>query len=163
MQDVQGTIHWQLRNTKSEVIVSGSMEASCPALTAKNIGNADLGDYADVLTDRFKMREYYLTFTLENETGTLASGSKLFVLPKTFLFQRPEIRTEITETAEHFALTLSADAYVMAVCLDCKTLDVDFSDNWFDLHGGMPVTVTIPKTNGLTAEKLREELTVTGT
>jgi beta-mannosidase len=127
------------------------------------VGNADLGEYADALTDRFRMREYYLTFTLEQGNEVLASGSKLFVLPKTFLFQRPEIRTEITETAEHFAVTLSADAYVMAVCLDGRTMDIDFSDNWFDLHGGMPVTVTIPKTEGLTVEKLREELTVRGT
>jgi len=163
MQEVQGTIHWQLRNAKSEVVVSGSMPASCPALTAVNVGNADLGEYADALTNRFRMREYYLTFTLEQGNEVLASGSKLFVLPKTFLFQRPEIRTEITETAEHFAVTLSADAYVMAVCLDGRTLDIDFSDNWFDLHGGMPVTVTVPKTEGLTAEKLREELTVRGT
>ena len=163
MQDITGTIRWQLRNAGSEVVTSGSMEASCPALTAVNIGNAELGEYADVLTNKFRMREYYLTFTLENESGVIASGSKLFVLPKTFLFQRPEIRTEITETAEHFAVTLSADAYVMAVCMDCKTMDVDFSDNWFDLHGGTPVTVTIPKTKGMTITKLREELTVTGT
>ncbi len=162
LYDVEGTIHWQLRNAKSEIIVSGSMAASCPALSARDVAVPELGEFSHVLTEMQNRRKHYITFSLETESGTIASGSKLFVLPKQFAFLHPEIRTEIAETPEGFAVTLSADAYVMAVCLDCKAMDVQFSDNWFDLHGGVPVMVTVPKTEGLTIEKLREELLVRG-
>ncbi len=162
MEEIKGTIHWQLRNTRSEIVRSGCMDAACPALSARDIGIADFGEYADVLTDRLRAREFYLTFTLEDDGNMITSGSRLFVLPKQFSFRRPQIRTKITETQDAFAITLSADAYVMAVCLDCKNLDVPFSDNWFDLHGGIPVTVTVPKQDGLTLSALTEELTVRG-
>ncbi len=162
MQAVEGTVHWQIRNANSEIVVSGSMAASCPALSAVDIGKAELSECCDILTDPLKRRSHYLTFTLENESGTIASGSKLFVLPKQFTFLHPQIRTEITEFSDRFEITLSADAYVMAVCLDCRTMDADFSDNWFDLHGAVPVTVTVQKMEGLTLAALSEELTVRG-
>ena len=44
--------------------------------------------------------------------------------------------------------------------LECGDHDVQFSDNWIDLHGGVPVTVTIPKQQDLTLEILRRELRV---
>lgn len=162
MQDVSGTIYWQLRNEKSEILVSGSLPASCPALTAKDIGTADFGEYADILHDRMRARHCYLTFSLEIPEGIAAQGSRLFVLPKQFAFAHPQIHTQLTEQEDCFMLTLSADAYVMAVCLDCKTLDAEFSDNWFDLHGGIPVTVSIKKHEGLTLSRLSEKLTVRG-
>ena len=50
-----------------------------------------------------------------------------------------------------------------SVCLGLKTHDAVFSDNWFDIHGGRPVTVTLPKSGelaGLSAEDLEKDLQI---
>ena len=62
-----------------------------------------------------------------------------------------------------FRLTLSADVFVKSVCLSLKTHDAVFSDNWFDIHGERPVTVTLPKTGdlaSLTAKALEKDLQI---
>ncbi len=163
LQDVEGTVHWALRDARSAVVASGSMKAACPALSAKDLGVPELGDYARILGNERENCRYYVTYAFETKDGICSEGSRLFVVPKKFRFLKPRISVKIAEKPDCYAITLAADAYVMAVCLDCRTLDLEFSDNWFDLHGGKPVTVTVPKSNGLTFRTLKNELTVTGT
>ncbi len=160
LQDVSGTICWTLRNPKSEVVTSGMIEATCPALTAKYFEAPDLSAYIGSERDK---RRYYLSYVLETSEGGVSSGNALFVVPKKFDFVKTAVRTEITEAEGCFCITLSADAFVKAVCLDCVSMDLPFSDNWFDLQGNEPVTVTVPREDGLTAEKLQEELRIMGT
>ena len=62
-----------------------------------------------------------------------------------------------------FRITLRADVYAKSVCLGLREADCVFSDNWFDLHGGEPVTVTAPaegETAAMTAETFRQQLTI---
>ena len=69
----------------------------------------------------------------------------------------------VAEEENAFRLTLSADVYVKSVCLGLKTHDGIFSDNWFDIHGGLPVTVTLPRAGelaGLSAEDLEKDLQI---
>lgn len=160
LQEVRGKIHWALRNPKSEILASGTIDACSPALTARDFEPVDLSAY--ICTEQDK-RRCYLSYALTAEGSTLSEGNALFVVPKKFAFERPEIHVDITETSNHFCIVLLARAFVKAVCLDCRTMDLEFSDNWFDLHGGEPVMVSVSKTHGLTAEKLRDELIVMGT
>jgi len=160
LEAVSGTIFWRLCDKYSQTVAEGSMPVKCDALQAVDCPALDLS--AQIRSERDR-GQYYIHCELHTDKGIVTADNTLFVVPKRFDFVHPEICMEMTETPEVISITLSADAYVKAVCLDCRTLDVDFSDNWFDLEGGRPVTVTIPKTDGLTAEKLREELIVTGT
>ncbi len=157
---VSGTIRWALRRADSSIITEGSLSVSCPALSACDLPALDLSSF--IRTERDK-RSCYLSYALETENGILSESTVLFVVPKQFAFQKPEIHTEICEKTDQFEITVSADAFVKAVCLDCRTLDPEFSDNWFDLHGNEPITVTIPRTEGLTLAVLRDELIVRGT
>ena len=44
--------------------------------------------------------------------------------------------------------------------LECRNLDIPFSDNWFPLHANEPVNIYIPKRPDLTLDLLREEIYV---
>ncbi len=160
MEPVNGTIRWALRRADSSVITEGKIPAECPALCATDYPALDLSSF--IRSERDK-RSCYLSYALETAEGIIFDSTVLFVVPKRFDFQKPVLHADITEAPEHFTITISADAFVKAVCLDCRTLDVAFSDNWFDLHGGVPVKITVPRTNGLTLGQLREELIIRGT
>ncbi len=160
METVTGRIRWALRRADSSVITEGAFDAACPALTAQDYPAIDLSTY--IKSDRDK-RSCYLSYALETAAGVLSESTVLFVVPKQFDFQKPALRVEICEKPERFDITISARAFVKAVCLDCRSMDLGFSDNWFDLHGGIPVTVTVQKRGGLTMKQLRRELLVRGT
>ncbi len=157
LQEITGTILWRLCDNRSQNVAEGSIPVQCDALCAMNYPSPD---FSEIIRSERDRGRYYIHCELHTDKGIVSQSNTLFVVPKRFEFVHPEICMEMTETPEAISITLSADAYVKAVCLDCRTLDVDFSDNWFDLEGGRPVTVFIPKKNGLTIETLRSELTM---
>ena len=67
------------------------------------------------------------------------------------------------EREDAYAVTLEAAAFAKSVCLDLRHADGRFSDNWFDLHAGVPKTVLLRKADlsqPLDAAHLRAQLTV---
>lgn len=159
--NVEGTVSWRLRGARSEILTSGSIDISVPALSAKDAAVLNFGDY--FLTDRDR-RTRYLEYALTVGGRDVSHGTALFVRPKTFCFEDPKITVKAEERAEYFLLTLSAETFAKSVCLDLTEADGKFGDNWFDLHGGEPYEVVLRKdslSEELTLEQLRAQLTAT--
>ncbi len=150
-----GTIRWSLRDNCSAVICEGTIAVDVPPLTAQFFDPpAALAPY---YTPEGR-RRYYLAYALETEEGEISTGTSLLTVPKQFDFLEPHIQVELRKLPSHYIVTLTSDVFVQAAELVCRTADVRFSDNWLDLHAGIPVTVTIPKQEGITLEILRREL-----
>ena len=120
-------------------------------------------DLAWAVSDREQRRTCDLEYELTENGVPVSGGTSLFVRPKAFSFLPARITVNVAEEEKSFRLILSADVYVRSVCLGLKTHDAVFSDNWFDIHGGRPVTVTLPKSGelaGLSAEDLEKDLQI---
>ncbi|MDE5565231.1 MAG: glycoside hydrolase family 2 protein, partial [Oscillospiraceae bacterium] len=158
MQTVNGTVHWAIRDTRSVIVKSGEITISVPALSA--IFLTRLEGLEQFYTPENR-RKYYLSYELIAENGeVLSRDSSLLCVPKQFDFMTPKITLELRKLPEHYIISVTSDVFVQAAALDCQNIDVQFSDNWFALHGGETVYVTVPKREGLTLDILRRELFV---
>lgn len=162
MTDFAGRLSWRLRNPYSRVL----QEEACPVSLAPFSSScfAEL-DYSDILhSERHIERRLYLDYTLEDMQGeTVGEGTVLFCPPKSFEFADPRLYVRVEEREDAYAVTLEAAAFAKSVCLDLRHADGRFSDNWFDLHAGVPKTVLLRKADlsqPLDAAHLRAQLTV---
>ena len=159
LQEVEGTVRWAYRDAGSGILKSGEMPVTVPPLTAVDLER--LQGVEGFYTPEMR-RQCYLSYELLGKDGQCISrGSSLLCVPKQFAFRKPDIRLELRKLPEHYIIEVSSDVFVQALALDCRTLDVVFSDNWFDLHGGEHICVTVPKQVGLTLDMLRNDIFVT--
>ena len=132
----------RLRNRQAEILKSWEEEVRIPALCSRKCLELDLRGLAET---RAEKRTRYLEYALEKDGKVLSRGTTLFVRPKSFDFPPSDIACGMKKTESDFVLTLRARGFAKSVCLSLTEGDGVFSDNWFDLHGGEPVTVTLPK------------------
>ena len=150
----------RLRDRRAAVLREYTADLTVPALSSVTCMEPDL---AWAVSDREQRRTCYLEYELTENGVPVSGGTSLFVRPKAFSFLPARITADVAEEEEAFRLTLRADVYVKSVCLSLKTHDGIFSDNWFDIHGNRPVTVTLPRTGelaGLSAEDLEKDLQI---
>ena len=134
--------------------------AEAPALASRACRTLDLS--RDLATEQDR-RTKYLEYALLDGDTAVSAGTTLFVRPKAFSFLPARVQLRAADAGDHFNLTLTADCFAKSVCLEWPEGDAVFSDNWFDVHGGQPVTVTLDKTGdaaGVTAETLEKQLRV---
>lgn len=154
------TVSCRLRNNKAEILAEFTEEVSIPAVSARNVMQPDLSDYIRSDSDK---RTMYIEYTLERDGEMISCSTTLFVRPKNFEFLPSGLSFEVKDNTDSFELTFTAENYTKSVCLSLKDYDVIFSDNWFDVHGSRPVTVTIPKNeelSALSAEDIRSQLDI---
>ena len=160
LEDFTGTIVWEMRNVESAIVTCGSIKAEVPALSAKFFKLLDeLKEYYE----EENRRTHYLSYRLENAAGeVVSSGVSLLCPPKQFEHPKPTIKLEMRKLPEHYIITVTSDTFVPAAVLECKTVDIPFSDNWFPLNAGEPVNVFVPRRADLNLDVLRAEITVRG-
>ena len=155
------TVTCRLRDNTSAVLLETKTSFSSAPLSSALCLSLDLSGWFATRQDR---RTRYLEYALTDENGkVLSAGTTMFARAKSFNFLPARISAEVTEQADAFAVTLAADVFVKDVCLSLKDADAVFSDNWFDLHGNEPVTITLQKAGPLadmSAEDVRRILEV---
>ncbi len=130
LNDVKGTVKWELRNAVSTIIKSGSEDICVPALTSKWLENMDFNK-TDVLNN-------YISYSFEVDGEVVSSGTALFTVPKHFNFRDPHLRCEVKGDE----ITVYADSYAKYVEIDSPDSDFILSDNYFDMNAGS-VTVKV--------------------
>lgn len=134
---VSGTVFWELRNTRSEIIISGQSEISVPAFSVVSLPEIDF--------EKTDVNHNYFHYSLVCDGETTGEGSVLFTAPKFFKFQSPNLSCEINGDE----ITVFSDCYAKSV--EIYSLDSDFvlSDNYFDMNKGsktVKILEGIPKT-----------------
>ena len=160
MDKFEGKVTWALRDNSATVLESGSCDVSVDALSSVSFLTLDL---SDKLADTASKRSRYIEYTLfDKDNNAVSSGTSIFVKAKQFKFVDPCLAVKVTETANTFEITVSAEAYAKSVCLDLADADCTFSDNWFDIHAGN-VTVSVQKdkiTKPLTLAEFEKQLQI---
>ncbi len=124
LAEVGGTVNWQLRDNKANVLKSGTQYVTVPALSVVTLENIDFNQ-----TDPYTT---YISYSYDVDGKTLSSGTTLFTVHKRFDFENPNLRCEINGDE----ITVYADTYAKAVEIDSPDSDFVLSDNYFDMNAG---------------------------
>ena len=149
MEDFGGEVRVTLRRSDFTVLAERRAVVSVERLSSE-----------DVLTWRVpecERYESYLCAELLDAAGHLvARRCELFVPAKHFEWRAPELTADLRDTEDGVEITLRAAAFAKGVMVDFRGFDCVLSDNFFDLTGPEPYTVTARTARS--ASELREHL-----
>lgn len=153
-----GTIVWRLINQRSGILKEETLDVNVNKLSTKLIENLDFSQF---LMTKEEKRNIYFEYSLYGDEGYIYSHTVLFVLPKYFEFQNPEIDTLLTEHEDKFIITVSTKMFAKGIELELGETDGIFSDNYFDLSSDAEREIEIKKSKMsklLTFVELKKEL-----
>ncbi len=149
MKDFKGTVKYELVSKSFEVICSGEKEVEIKSLSAKDV---IFEDFREKTGD--KIKESLLKAVLVDEKGNVVSKQTLiFVKPKRFMFDVPEIKFNSKYKDGKTYLTFKADTFVKGLEIVTKE-DVILSDNFFDIENKEGITITVEGKIDIDAIKL---------
>ncbi len=137
LNDVKGTVKWQLRNSKCEILKEKSEEIIIPKLSSYWLENIDF--------EKTDVTENYISYSFEVDGKLVSSGTSLFTAHKHYNFKNPNLRYEINGDE----ITVYADCFAKYVEIDSPDSDFILSDNYFDMNGGsktVKILLGSPKT-----------------
>ena len=161
MQAAEYEVEISLKTMELQTIVSKRVKGSIEALSAKE---ALCVDYTEALLNHSAQEVFCeAKFTFADDREQIET--EVFVPYKHLGLKKADIRTEITEEAERFVISLSSDVFANYVALELEGADGVFSDNYVAITGENPVVITLDKadiTNGqiVDAEALKKALQV---
>ncbi|GAA0290543.1 beta-mannosidase [Gracilibacillus halotolerans] len=138
--DVDGRVVWKLRNNKSEIIESGTIDIMVDSLTAREIAALDFSEHLDGKL----IHETYLEAELYINDRSYSNSTVMFTKPKHFMFLNPELTAAVKETDTQFQINITSAAFAKYVEVSLS-LDAVLSDNYFDLSAGDTKIITIDK------------------
>ena len=124
VNELYGTVVWQLRTADSNLLESGSTQINIPALSSVWLENIDF--------NKTDFKNNYLSFSFEVDGKIISEGTVLFTVPKYFNFKDPNLRYEINGDE----ITVYADSYAKFVEIYSPDSDFILSDNYFDMNAG---------------------------
>ncbi|MFD0670624.1 glycoside hydrolase family 2 protein [Cohnella sp. GCM10027633] len=132
MADVRGLLTWQLRDMAGTVYAEGGQQVHVEALSTRLVEEVD---FADRLPTAASKRQLYVDYGFSVDFAEVSGGSVLFAKAKHLELRQPNIRTEVADLGDRFAVTVTAEAFAKDVMLDAPW-ESRFSDNYFDLSAG---------------------------
>ncbi len=135
--DVEGIVHWSLRDAKSNILMFGETFLIVPSFESVWLEEQDFSDTAYL--------DNHYTYDYEVEGRVVSRGSVLFTAPKHYRFADPEL----TYRLDGNRITIHAKAYAKCVEISSGDCDLILSDNYFDMEKGTAVVDIIegrPKT-----------------
>ena len=124
LQDVSGTVKWELRTPDGSVVSQGSKEITVPALSAVWLDEESFPEA--------KTTTHYLHFAFVCGGETVSEGCVLFCAPKHFGFKDAKLSVK----GEGDEIVVSSEAFARFVYIESDDPDMLLSDNFFDMNPG---------------------------
>lgn len=124
LNDISGTVHWELRRNDGRILESQSIDIEIPALSVTSLDELDF--------NKTDVDHNYLYYYFEMNGEIVSSGSVLFTAPKYFKFMDPNLKFEINGDE----ITVFSNAYAKGVEIYSPDSDFILSDNYFDMNPG---------------------------
>ncbi|WP_374017044.1 glycoside hydrolase family 2 protein [Paenibacillus thiaminolyticus] len=141
---VKGTVVWRLRDGSSLIVQQGSIDMEITPLSAREWVTLD---FSDVIVSEKIKRNMYVEYELLVDGAAVSDGYALFVKPKHYQLQQPELRAVVTEEDDCFVIQVQASKLALFVELDFANIDAIFEDNYFHVSGGEPKQIRVMKAN----------------
>jgi beta-mannosidase len=151
----QGALRWSLENLQGKVVASGEE----PVLAAERATtHVRTLDFAAQVSDATQRELVFVAELLQNGGERLALQVASFIPTKHLALAQPGIVATVRGEGAGLAIELTAQSLARLVELSLEGADVVFSDNYFDLPAGRPVTVTCPLPAGWTLAQAQAAL-----
>ncbi|MBE7091242.1 MAG: glycoside hydrolase family 2 protein [Clostridiales bacterium] len=143
IQEVSGTVSWELRDNTGAVLQSGKAPLSVGALSYAALPELDF--------NKTDPRNHYVSFSFTVNGTVLSCGTALFTKPKHFNFINPNLQVSVSGDE----ITVTADTYAKYVYISNETDDLVLSDNFFDMNAGKKtVKILSGKATNLTVKSV---------
>jgi beta-mannosidase len=138
LDEIAGEARWTVTRVSGEPITEGIVPLTAPAQADRLVVELELG----ALIDQYGQRDLLVWLELLDESGNkLAENLVTFVRPKHLPLQDPQIALAYNE--EDGTVTLEAQKAALWVWLETAEDGTRFSDNFFHLRPGRPVTMAV--------------------
>ncbi len=153
---VFGSLEYRVIDSNNRVIYKNSKDIDIAENSSRRLFSCDLSEHlSSHECDR------YLEYVFSEGSHVLCRGVELFVPPKYFEYNDPQIKAEIEGSEKRFSITLTAEKYAGAVELSFSETDALFSDNYFDITSPIPVKITFTVSSPIeSAESLKKQLRI---
>jgi beta-mannosidase len=155
-EPVNGVLEARLLGLNGKTLWSKSKELEIQPLASRSelaVAKADLlGDHDPA--------EVFLHVELTASGEVLSSNNRYFQPPKDLALSEPRLTTEVASSDHGFEISVSTDTLARNVRFTFEPDDGFFTDNYFDLVPGTPVTVTYEPDGDVTLEAFEEGLVV---
>ena len=140
LQPLSGTIHTRLLDFSGTVLLDQNKDIQIPAQSNEIYFTVDKA----ALAAKADLRKSFLVFDLE-VAGKRVSRNLVFfdVTHNLELSPKPKIETTISKTGEDYTVTLQSSQLARSVYLSFGDLNVQASDNYFDLLPSQPATIRL--------------------
>ena len=141
LQESSGELSWLLTTVGGESLAEGALPVMIPARADLAAAELDLGEQIA----EYGERDLLLWLELTGDEGEpLSSNLVTLVRPKHLALQEPEIELSyIAQDGALKAVTLEAKKPALWAWLEVEDDAVRFSDNFFHLRPGKPLTVSV--------------------
>jgi beta-mannosidase len=156
LQPLSGTIRTRLLDFSGNVLLDQNKDIQIPAQSNAIYLTLDKAD----LAAKAELRKSFLVFDME-VAGKKVSRNEVFfdATHSLDLPPKPKIETTFSKTGEDVAVTLQSSQLARNVYLSFGDLNVQFSDNYFDLLPGEPATIHLK--SSASPDQLKAAMTVT--
>jgi beta-mannosidase len=156
LQALTGTIHMRLLDFSGKSLLEQTKEVQVPAQSSAIYFSVDKA----ALAAKGDLRSSFLVFDLE-VGGKKVSRNLIFfdVTHNLELPVAPKIETTINKSGEEYTVTLQSPKLARNVYVSFGDLDVQTSDNYFDLIPGEAVTIRLK--SSVTPEQVKGAMKVT--
>jgi beta-mannosidase len=155
LQPLSGTIHMRLLDFSGNSLLDQTKDVQVPAQSNAvyfTLDKASLAEKAD-------LHRSFLVFDFEVAGKRVSRNSIFFnVTHDLELPVAPKIETTVNKTGEDYTVTVQSPKLARSVYLSFGDLDVQSSDNYFDLLPAEPVTLHLK--SSATLEQIKGELKI---
>ena len=148
--DYHGIFAYSIMDNRNRPVFRDSFPIRSRASSNMEVHSLDFGSVITGHED-----EYYLLYSVTDNTAEASKGTYLFTKTKRFHFLKPTFTTELLGNGTEYTLTLSSDCFAKGVEISFGDTDALLSDNYFDVTGRAPVRVRIVTSRIITVEKLK--------
>ena len=141
LKAVKGKLNIRVMDLKGNVLYEKNNTVTLPANTSKIQFSAPV---ASVLGSR-NPNEVFVNarFTESGKEGEVISNNYFFTRYKEIDFPKADIQTTAVPAGDGYDVTIQSDVFARGVFLSIDGIDNFFSDNYFDLLPGEPVTIHV--------------------
>ena len=126
MQDFAGSVHVSVRRNDFSVISEHTEKVSLPKLSSE--------DVCVLIPEPEDPYGNYICAVLYDASGKeIMRQTELFVQPKHYAWQKPDIRVKMEKCEDGVMLTASSDCFAKGVYVDFENADCALKENFFDL------------------------------
>jgi len=152
LQPLSGTIHTRLLDFSGKVLLDQTKDVSVPAQSSAiylTLAKPELSAKAD-------LRQSFLVFDLDMAGKRVSRNLIFFDAMHNLELPSPRMENNLTSSDGGYRLKLQSEKLARNVAISFGDLDVQLSDNYFDLLPGEPVTIELKSSASL--DQLRSAL-----